>query len=95
MDKAGDALVWCEAERIDTQLRLQLRLANMYCVRTCAQAVKLVYDAAGPPSVYEGTTLERCFRDVHVVTQHLMVAPATYELTGRLLLGVATDASQL
>ena len=33
--------------------------------------------------------------DVHVVTQHMAVAPATLELTGRALLGLETDASML
>jgi hypothetical protein len=30
-----------------------------------------------------------------VATQHAMVAPATFELTGRLLLGLDTDTAQL
>jgi hypothetical protein len=31
--------------------------------------------------------LQRCFRDIHVVTQHLMVNRSVYEQTGRLYLG--------
>ena len=31
----------------------------------------------------------------YVVTQHAMVAPSTYELTGRLLLGLDTDPAML
>ena len=41
------------------------------------------------------STLQRCFRDIHVLTQHTMVAPATYELTGRLLLGLDAETSML
>jgi indole-3-acetate monooxygenase len=29
------------------------------------------------------------------VTQHMMVAPATWELTGRVLLGLETDTTML
>jgi hypothetical protein len=32
---------------------------------------------------------------VHVATQHMMVAPATLELTGRLFLGLETDLAML
>jgi hypothetical protein len=35
--------------------------------------------------------LQRRFRDAHVATQHMMVAPPTYELAGRVLLGLPTD----
>jgi hypothetical protein len=34
-------------------------------------------------------------RDVHVATQHMLVAPSTWELAGRSLLGQPLDASQL
>ncbi|HEX5370098.1 MAG TPA: acyl-CoA dehydrogenase family protein [Dehalococcoidia bacterium] len=42
----------------------------------------------GGSSVMEApNTLERCFRDAHVVAQHMVVAPATWESAGRHYLG--------
>ena len=34
------------------------------------------------------------FRDVHVATQHIMVAPSTLETVGRLMLGLETNVAQ-
>jgi hypothetical protein len=31
--------------------------------------------------------LERCFRDAHMVTHHMMIAPSTIEMVGQYLLG--------
>jgi hypothetical protein len=45
--------------------------------------------------VYATSPLQRCFRDVHVATQHTMVAPPTYELAGRILLGLDADTTML
>jgi hypothetical protein len=39
--------------------------------------------------------LQRRFRDAHVATQHMMVGGSTYELTGRVLLGLPTDDGAL
>ncbi len=46
-----------------------------------------VYAAAGGSSPYRTSALQRCFRDIHVVTQHAMVAQPIFEATGRVLLG--------
>jgi hypothetical protein len=51
-------------------------------VQTGAQVVSLMYDAAGSDAVYAASTLERCFRDVHVITQHLAGASNRYEQLG-------------
>jgi indole-3-acetate monooxygenase len=80
---------------IGTDTRARVRLAATHATVTAAKVVDLMYDAGGGTSVYETSPLQRRFRDVHVVTQHMMVAPATWELAGRLLLGVETDTSTL
>ena len=54
-----------------------------------------MYNAAGGTSVYNRYPLARIFRDMHVATQHIMVAPPTYELVGRVLLGLETDVTSL
>ncbi len=75
--------------------RREVRLSTTHAVRECAKAVDLMYHLAGGTSVYRRSPLQRIFRDVHVATQHMMVAPAILELTGRLFLGVETDTSLL
>ena len=45
--------------------------------------------------IFRDHPLERRFRDIHVITQHMMVAPPSYEVTGRVVLGLPTDPSML
>lgn len=80
---------------ISVAQRAALRLAATEAVMRSVKAVDLMYEAGGGTAIYRSSPLQRCFRDVHVVTQHAMVAPAIYELTGRLLLGLETDAAML
>jgi indole-3-acetate monooxygenase len=73
--------------------RRDLRLAATNATLQAKAAVDLMYDAAGGSAVYRTGPLERVFRDVHVATQHAMVAPRTLEVFGRVALGLPTDAS--
>jgi alkylation response protein AidB-like acyl-CoA dehydrogenase len=84
-----------EGEDPDLHDRTRLRLASTHATRMAARVVDRMYDLGGGTSIYSSSRLQRAFRDVHAATQHMVVAPATYELTGRLLLGVETDVSQL
>lgn len=82
-------------ERFDTNLRARLRLAATHLVRTASDVVRSAYDMAGGTAVYATHPLQRRFRDAHVATQHMMVGGSTYELTGRVLLGLPTDDGAL
>jgi alkylation response protein AidB-like acyl-CoA dehydrogenase len=89
---------WAPASRgaeIGIDERMALRLAATHATEAACRAVDLCYTLAGGTSVYRSSKLQRRFRDVHVVTQHMMVAPPSYELAGRVLVGLPTDASML
>jgi alkylation response protein AidB-like acyl-CoA dehydrogenase len=75
--------------------RARLRLAAAHATTEAAAAVDLVYHAAGATAVYDTSSLQRCFRDVHVATQHAMVNASATALAGRVLLGVDADTSTL
>ena len=71
--------------------RAALRLAATHATRTSADVTRSMYDLGGGSSVFLSQPLQRRFRDAHVATQHLMVAPPTYELIGRVLMGLPVD----
>jgi alkylation response protein AidB-like acyl-CoA dehydrogenase len=95
-DTVGDAWeVAAHEQEPAIDLRVRLRLAATHAARTSASVARAMYDLGGGSSIYATNALQRHFRDAHVVTQHMLVAPATYSLTGRLLLGLPTDSGML
>ncbi|MFT5691113.1 MAG: alkylation response protein AidB-like acyl-CoA dehydrogenase [Oceanicoccus sp.] len=89
---------WAAAQKgepLTVDHRALLRLATTNASRQATLAVDLMYNAAGGSSVFKSSPLSRIFRDAHVATQHIMVGPPTYELVGRVLLGMETDTSAL
>jgi alkylation response protein AidB-like acyl-CoA dehydrogenase len=86
--------VEARGELLDKE-RALLRLAATQATMASAQAVDQMYTAGGGTSVYAASPLQRYFRDIHVVTQHAMVAPAIYGVVGKVLLGVGKDAGML
>jgi indole-3-acetate monooxygenase len=83
--------IWDEAAagRVPTlRQRAIARLAAAKAAEASAQAVDLLFNAAGGTALFESTPLERCFRDVHATTQHIGTQPANFELAGRVLFGL-------
>ncbi|WP_437636381.1 acyl-CoA dehydrogenase family protein [Sorangium sp. So ce854] len=76
---------------ISIQDRARVRLAATNAALGAARVVDLAFTAGGATALYEKSPLQRCFRDVHAVTQHALVAPQTREVQGRVLLGLDTD----
>jgi alkylation response protein AidB-like acyl-CoA dehydrogenase len=83
------------SEPVSEELRVGLRLAATHAARTAADVVSSMYELGGGASIYEDSPLQRRFRDAHTVTAHLQVKPATYEVTGRFLLGLPIETAQL
>jgi alkylation response protein AidB-like acyl-CoA dehydrogenase len=82
-------------EPIALELRRDLRLATTHAARTSARIALRMYELGGASSIYRRSPLQRIFRDAHVATQHLMVAPPTLELAGRMFMGLPTDTGSL
>jgi alkylation response protein AidB-like acyl-CoA dehydrogenase len=75
--------------------RAGLRLAATHAAAVGAEVTLSAYRLGGGSAIYDTSPLQRRFRDANVATAHMLVAPATWELTGRLLLGLETDTTQL
>lgn len=90
--------VWrsvAEGNRMSVRDRAMLRLAATNSALSCTKAVDICYTLGGGTSIYEDSRLQRHFRDIHTLTQHVMVGQPTLEVVGRVLLDVPTDTSML
>jgi len=82
-----------ETRRLDERAptdeeRARLRLGSVMAAQLSAQAVDLVYDAAGLTAGSMECAIERCWRDVHVARQHITLASTRFEVLGRVCLGM-------
>ena len=73
---------------VSDELTARIRLANAHAAQSAAEAVDLLFSAAGTSSIVASNRLERCLRDVQVVRQHAAVERANIEMVGQYLLGL-------
>ncbi len=81
--------------RVPTASRVHIRLAGAHAAEAVAKVADLAYTLGGGTAIFDTSPLQRCMRDAHVVTQHIMVAPRLYETLGKSLFGQEIDASML
>lgn len=67
--------------------RALVRLAATAAVQGAVRAVDTAYNLGGGSSIYATSTLQRRFRDIHTLTQHVMIGQSSLEAAGRALLG--------
>ena len=70
--------------------RALLRLATTYAGSAGTEATTTAYRLGGGSSNFESSVLQRLMRDVNAVSQHHLLSPLGYELSGQVLLGGAT-----
>ncbi|MEZ4234281.1 MAG: acyl-CoA dehydrogenase family protein [Polyangiaceae bacterium] len=75
--------------------RAHLRLAANQAVRGAVRAVDALHEAAGGAAVYTRSPFEKHLRDIHTLTQHVMVQAGTLRHVGAVLLDEDVDSSQL
>ena len=81
--------------RVSDEHRVGLRSAANHAAESAIDAIDLCYTAAGGAAVYRTSALQRIFRDVHVASQHAMVAQRVYEPVGRYRFGLPTELGGL
>ncbi len=95
-DALGSAFDVADAgDPVDVEHRRLIRLAVTDATQRACDAVVRLHRVAGGEAVYRRSPLERLLRDASTVSQHAMAAERTYELAGRLALGLDTDTATL
>jgi indole-3-acetate monooxygenase len=82
-------------EPVPVALRNGLRIAATNAARTGAGVTSALFDLAGGPAIYDGSALQRRFRDAHTATAHFQVGPLSREIQGRVLLDQQVDTTML
>jgi alkylation response protein AidB-like acyl-CoA dehydrogenase len=83
--------LWGKAMRGDEftmEDRSMLRMACAHAAFEGARATDIAYTLGGGTSLYEKSVLQRCLRDAHAATQHIMHTWPNYEVAGRVMLGL-------
>lgn len=83
------------AGSVPVSSRVALRLAATHATRTARSVVSSLYDLSGGGAIYDGAAIQRRFRDAHTATAHFQVNLASFELPGKVLLGLPARTEQL
>jgi indole-3-acetate monooxygenase len=75
-------------ENFSPKDRAHIRLGVVTAVKLALQAIDLVADAAGMNSAQKSCPIERCWRDAHTASQHVLMNTARFEVVGRVLFGL-------
>jgi indole-3-acetate monooxygenase len=89
---------WDEAQGtspVSVEARVALRLAATHATRTARSVVSGLCDLSGSGAIYDGAALQRRFRDAHTASAHFQVNLASYEVPGKVLLGLPARTEQL
>ena len=67
---------------LSLELRVRLREANVFAVRSAKEAVGLIFDMAGSSAVYRGRPVEQAFRDISTAANHTNYLETAYTAIG-------------
>jgi alkylation response protein AidB-like acyl-CoA dehydrogenase len=82
-------------EKVSLKDRANLLLAVTHTNQTCAQAVDLMYSAAGTSGIYWKNKLARYFTDAQVIRQHGFSNDSRYETAAQVYFGLQPDLPAL
>lgn len=74
---------------------LTARLAANFITDECKAIVDWAYTVSGSSSVYDGSSLQRRLRDIHIATQHASCHPDPYRNLGAVMMGAELSPREL
>ncbi|HKA83244.1 MAG TPA: acyl-CoA dehydrogenase family protein [Acidimicrobiales bacterium] len=103
--RAARALLYAEAadawatalarDPFTPEHRARIRASGVWAADTAAAVVDAAYRAGGGSSLYRSSPLQRRFRDVHALTQHLLVKLDSLTTVGAVMTGQDVDTTFL
>jgi alkylation response protein AidB-like acyl-CoA dehydrogenase len=88
----GDVWALCRQQTPLGELQhARLWEAAIHTAKTTKRAVTAMYEAAGASALYVDCPLERAHRDIHAITQHVVLAHKWLEASGRVRLGLKAN----
>jgi indole-3-acetate monooxygenase len=88
-DAMGDLWATLVAGGQPSEVQLaRFTTAHTHVIGTCVEVVQLAYKTAGGTAAYAKGPFDRCLRDIVTMNQHVAGTLRTYEMAGRLILGL-------
>jgi len=78
-------------EKLSLEERAELLLSVTHTNQTCAQAVDMMYSAAGTTGIYTKNKLAHYFTDAQVIRQHGFSNDSRYETAAQIYFGLQPD----
>jgi indole-3-acetate monooxygenase len=72
--------------------RALLWLASIHAIRSCCQALDLLFSGEGASGIRRESPLQQSWRDVRAAAKHVVIARQRLEAVGRVLLGLPSEA---
>jgi alkylation response protein AidB-like acyl-CoA dehydrogenase len=82
-------------EPVGVASKAAVRRAATHAAETSAEVAASMFRLAGGTAIRNDAPFARLLCDTQAVCQHLMVGPATWEVTGQELLGLPVDRPDL
>ena len=82
-----------QGDRLGIEQRMRCRMAASHAGAELVRAVDIAYNLGGGSSVFTSSPLERCFRDIHTASAHIIVGTRAFESIGRTRFGLESDLS--
>jgi alkylation response protein AidB-like acyl-CoA dehydrogenase len=82
-----------ETGALSLEHNTMIRLASTWAILQAREVVNTLYYAAGATAIFDDRPFERRFRDMHTASQQAQARQAHFETIGRVLFGLAPDAT--